>query len=258
MTRRPPADIVCVRGVCPLVCALVAEFGERQRKKTLHAQRELWEEKRAAAHAAKEVQRARAAVARSEQSGKEERRRTELARVRRESQVPFRPVPLPRAAQHRAADASPLSEGAIARYFFAEQKAEAAADVRSEAVRLAERRAREMKHALRLARQARAAVLADRKSAAQQRQAAAEMRAQDAALMRTSSQRLESKRRATVLASALGVRAAAQETYDRRFVDDDVAALVAATEYGSPELILSSVAWGKGSDVSMDEALLVA
>lgn len=216
----------------------IKQFGDNQRRKMLSAQQKAIDEKRAAVIRCKEEQRERVLASRAELATADELKRSEIERLQREGQVPFRAAPLSRVARK---ETEGMSEGDMARYHFFRQKQAAAAEVRSAMRDWESMRRQEAKHLHHVGRQARAKALASRKGAQYQRQAALEARQQEATAMRARSQQMEGRRRATVLATALGARAAVHEAYHGRFMPDEIASEIAATEYGSPDLILSNV-----------------
>jgi hypothetical protein len=205
----------------------VPQFGAQQRRRALSAQREVFEKRRAAAMRAREDAKRRVAAARIALRDEDEEKRRELDRRRSE-------------ARNAGALVNGMtSEGMEARDFFAKQRIDAAQAVRS-AVHLWEREHRsDREQKMARAQQKHDAVARTRKHASASRASLIESRHLETQAMRQAAKESVSDRKTLVLATAAKKRDQAQELYNKRFVANNVAEVVANTGYGAPELILS-------------------
>jgi hypothetical protein len=199
----------------------------QQRRRALSAQREVFVKRRAAAMRAREDAKRRVAAARIALRDEDEEKRRELDRRRSE-------------ARNAGALVNGMtSEGMEARDFFAKQRIDAAQAVRS-AVHLWEREHRsDREQKMARAQQKHDAVARTRKHASASRASLIESRHLETQAMRQAAKESVSDRKTLVLATAAKKRDQAQELYNKRFVANNVAEVVANTGYGAPELILS-------------------
>ena len=210
-----------------------ARFGLEQKKRVLEARAERFQTRRNAVLQTKNESAARKAAAQSATAAHLEDKKSKLERVR--ESIP---------------DAGSLAE---AREFFAKQKREAAAEVRSSVRGWESARKRDKEAAREKADAARATVLATRHLASENREARAKERQAMAAKIRAAIVEMESSRRQKLEVTKQHYVTSHREQYERKFVNDDAAARVDGSEYGQ---LVASTRMPGGSSTSNAPLLL--
>lgn len=206
-----------------------SRLGLEQKKRVLEARAERFQTRRNAALQTKNEASARRLAAHSATAAHHEEKTKRLERVR-----------------ENTPDSESLAE---AREFFAKQKRDAAAQVRSSVRGWESARTREKSSLLAKASANRATVVATRHLAAQNRSQVKDERLAMAAKIRAALKEMEGDRKQQVEMARQHAVVQHRDLYERKFVDDDAADRVDSSEYG--QLVVASRTGGGNSMLSV-------